>query len=469
MKTITFNLKGCPGTTPAPISIPEIQCVAVDEVKAAEVRSGGRTVLVTPHGDTGICSGQYGQWQVLTGFGGQINRGMYCGDSFTKEDGFSSPGVSSTVDCEDTVEKGTKCLAIRDRGRWFVFCPKGSGSSSTGAAIAVGFVLGGNVQLSSLPPADDIELKDPVLRAVYPVPDTTENEYGFLDSDYPQRRPFGYTLPELDLTGSALALPIVNDWRKYDLPAGYSIGDVLPRLPDGLCYVRVERPFVLSGGETWEAGNLGPPPRPSVGPQIYVKAVLEDVTVKIWLRYAVDGGSPAGAPPGTTWELVSPAPATPADVRALFTVTSEGSSVAIGTYVLGAGAVSLDSNGFLTVTLYKFKDGFASIPVTTGELSGITTLTIAVVAGVVVSTYQGQPVPAASLAVVTGDIREGVVVALNDVSRQGFRAGDLVHLIDVAIQYEDRYGLVSPDGNQTRRVYRILSGSSGVKRNITSV
>lgn len=469
MKTVTFDLKGCPGTTPDPISIPEIQCVAVDEIKAAEARPGGRTVLVTPYNEEGVCSGQYGQWQVLTGFGGQIHRGLYCGDSFEKTDGYSSPGVSSTVDCGDIAEKGTKCLAIRDRGRWFVFCPKGSGDGGGGAAIAVGFVLGGNVQLNSLPPADDIELKDPVYRHTFPSPDDTENEYGFLDTDYPARRPFAFTLPELDLTGAALERPIVNDWRKYDLPSGYSLGDALPRLPDGLCYVRVERPFSLKGGETWEAGDTGPPPRPSVGAQEYVKAVLDNTSINIWMRYPVDEGRPVGAPPGATWRLMSPAPSTPDEVRTLLPITSDGNPVPIGTWVLGAGGVSLDPDGFLEVRLYKFKEGSAPTPASAGEIASLSTFTITPASGIVVSTYQDTPVESASLAVVTGDIREGVVVALNDVSRQGFRAGDLVLLIDSPIDYEDRYGMVDSDGNQVRRVYRILGGSSGVKRNITSV
>jgi hypothetical protein len=39
--------------------------------------------------------------------------------------------------------------------------------------------------------------------------------------------------------------------------------------------------------------------------------------------------------------------------------------------------------------------------------------------------------------------------------------------MDDPISLQDRYGMVSPDGNQTRKVFRILGGVSGVKTNIT--
>lgn len=470
MKTVTFDLKGCPGTTPDPIEVPEIQCVAVDEIKSAEAKPGGRTVLVTPYNEGGVCSGQYGQWQVLTGFGGQINRGLYCGDSFEKTDGYSSPGVSSTVDCSDIAERGTKCIAIRDRGRWFVFCPKGDGSGGGGTAMAVGVVLGGNVFLKTLP-EDTPELQDPVYRTTYPSPDDTVNEYGSLDTDFPSRRPFAYTLPTVGPDGNALSAPIVNDWRKYDLPEGFALGDKLPRLPDGLCYVQVERPFTLAGGETWESGNTDPPPRPSTGTQAYAKAILDAPGVTVWLKYAVDEGLPAGSSPGATWRLGADLRGSqdPDVVTTKLVLTKGGLPIAIGDRTLGVSAVALDHQGYLSLTLKKFKTGNAPTTATAAEVEAVGNFNVAITSGVVVTSDRDVSVAAKTLGVATGDIRGAVVIGLNDVSRQGFRAGDLVYLIDSPEEYGDRYGLVSPDGNQVRNVYRILGGVSGVKRNITSI
>jgi len=467
MKTLTFDLKGCLGTTPAPIEVPEIQCVAVDEIKSSEAKPGGRTVLVTPYGDSGICSGQYGQWQVLTGFGGQINRGMYCGDSFEKEEGYSSPGVKSTVDCDDTVEKGTKCLAIRDRGRWFVFCPKGGGGGvSGGANTVVGSVLGGNVFPSVL--HDTVTLTDPVLRATYPVPDITVDEYGYLDSEYPSLRPYSYSLPDTDAADNRLADPLVNDWRKYDLPSDFEIGDKLPRLPYGLCYVRVSRPYKL-GTKSWDGDDIDAPRRPASGDQLPVKAVNQETSVLVWYRHAADQGLPTGEAPGSVWQLgvgFSQPSTSQEGVRARFTVLNAGSAWVLGDWTVGVGNTSFAPDGSVTLILYKFKNSFAPVPLGSGDLTGTEAVTVKVPSGLVVSSGSDTAAAGATLPALRGLVIDTIAICLNDSSTQGFRAGDLVYIQDTPIQLQDRYGMVSPLGNQQRTVYRILGGISGVKSNI---
>lgn len=51
------------------------------------------------------------------------------------------------------------------------------------------------------------------------------------------------------------SMPAVTDWDDYPevMPGYTAYGGALPVLPDGLCYVRLERPYALLGS-TWEAG-----------------------------------------------------------------------------------------------------------------------------------------------------------------------------------------------------------------------
>lgn len=115
----------------------------------------------------------------------------------------------------------------------FTRAPVSGGSSSSG--LLLGSILGGNV----LP--------------------VTVNESDASKNLYPDQRPFSFSMP---LTKSVtqngrkadvlMTLPDVDDWLKYDLPSDFEFGDVLPRLPDGLCYVKLERPSTL-GGAAWDA------------------------------------------------------------------------------------------------------------------------------------------------------------------------------------------------------------------------
>ena len=154
MTTISLTLPDCWPLPHAlvPRDIPKLSCLGVDDIAANEVKPGGRVVMVTPYdpdneGDARkICSGQYGQWQVLTGLGGQIHRGLYVGKSFQKS--FQEipanrevPGISSTVDPSDCCVPGDKCIAIRDRGRWYI--SKLGSSSASQQVIAI---IGGNAK-----------------------------------------------------------------------------------------------------------------------------------------------------------------------------------------------------------------------------------------------------------------------------------------------------------------------------------
>jgi hypothetical protein len=495
MSEITFPVPGCFTPDPAldPLDPVLIECLDLQDLRPSDLKAGGRVLIVQIYPKTATCcSGQYGSFQVLNGLGGQIHRALYLGSSASAfgTSGLASsggpevdvPAVDVPVNCDDKITGDDRALAIRDRGRWYV-TKLGAGSSGGGggAAVAVGVVLGGNA-IQKLLTATVPALTDPVLRATYPSPDTTENEYGFLDSDFPDRRVYAYSLPETDPAGNKLSVPIVNDWRKYLLPKSYTLGTKLPRIPDGLCYVRIERPYTLSDGTSWDANDVGPPARPGVGDQGPVKAFLSDTTATVWFRHALDEGIPAGAPSGAEWDIgvALAAAATPTAVSALFDVTSASSPVVVDGWTIGIGGASINPDGSMTLTFYKFKDAFAPQVVDAADISSdnVSNLTVAVPAGALEVTLSpvapavvGEVVQskAASLVVRDGVDRDVVAICLNDSGRQGFRAGDLVYVADVPIPMPDRYGMVSPDGNQTHNVFRIMGGVSGTKANITGI
>lgn len=401
MKTITFDLKGCPGTTPAPIEVPEIQCVAVDEIKAAEAKPGGRTVLVTPYNDAGVCSGQYGQWQVLTGFGGQIHRGLYCGKSFTKESGFSSPGVSSTVDCSDTAAKGTKCLAIRDRGRWFVHCPSSGGG---GAALYYGTVMGGNSTTVRTPQAEAVG------SSVLALP-----------------------TPFFTATGALapVVLPAVDDWADYpDLMADYLFyGAPLPVLPDGLCYVRLERPYTLLG-KSWDIGYPPTVEQQNVAPPIAttVRVDPEDLTT---LVVYFDTG------------LLT-------ETRSKFTLTDTTAEVTVS---LLTATIENESTVVLTV-----EDAL--------DMSHVYTLFLA--EGAVKADNNGtpehndKPNEATTLTVAFEALSMSLVIAINRVGMQTMFAGDLVVMQSTGVSITDGQGV-------SKEVAEVLSIATSMRTPHTHV
>jgi hypothetical protein len=462
--------------------VPEVACLGVDDLAASEIKPGGRTVLCTPYTNK-ICSGQYGQWQVLTGLGGQIHRGMFVGSSVQKEASAAMPpGISAEVDKGDCCEPGERCIAVRDRGRWYVTKLGGDGTATRGTGLAVGLILGGNALPSD--PKETVTRVQPVKRATYPNPDTTTDEFGYLDEDYPSYRPFGYTLPPYDPSGAPQGRPIVNDWRKYDLLNTYKLGAKLPRIPDGLCYVRVERPYIL-GGKSWDANMDTPPPRPAAGEQKPVKALLDASSeFKFWFAYAGNEGLPAG---GANWRIsdVVASENFPADVakvaalnaRFQFTDIARAPLLSDG---LPVGVISLafsPSTGYMTGTLVKILPSGVPSVLLAPAIEALGSFQVTIGADMLGS-YAGaeeKATSAASSILGCSPLQDSsvIVIAINDSSRQGFRAGDLVFMNDLAISMSDDYakapGNTAAD-TQRRSVFRIVGGSAGdsVRVNITS-
>lgn len=235
MTTLQFSVPACwPLQRPFPTrEIPEITCLGVDDVSASEVKAGGRVVIVTPYdpddeGDTRkICSGQYGQWQVLTGLGGQIHRGLFVGETFKKNNSTTwAPGVVSVVDTGDCCLPGERALAVRDRGRWYITKLGGGGASGPGNITAL--VIGGNASY-----ADTEDLT--------------------LSAGYSDARTLLYKLKPDGTYAAKRMPPPVSKWAAFAVPKTWDVDNQLPRLPHGLCYVQLERPHKFQG-KSWEAG-----------------------------------------------------------------------------------------------------------------------------------------------------------------------------------------------------------------------
>jgi hypothetical protein len=390
----------------------------------------------------------------------------------------SAGGDSLKVSCKlrsDSVQSlkpfGTAVITALPTGQaWSVECTAVdtcSASGGGGAATFIGQVLGGNVPITATAALDNTK---PVLttppayaEGAFPNPDTTPDAYGYVDTAYPTRRPFAYTLPTVDALNQRLGAPLVNDWRKYDLPSTYVLGGALPRLPDGLCYVRVERPFTTSTGVAWDANDSGAPLRPATGAQLPVKAHVTGNTIVAWYKYTSTTGLPAGA---TAW-IVNASLTTPDLMNGYFTLLRNGNPIVItGGWTLGIGAATFGSNGDLTLTVYKFKALNTPVAIVGTETpwDGVTIQiknNLLIADGAFIATSP----PDTTLSVSELQDRSVVVVCLNDVSKQGFRAGDLVYVQDTAVTLADRYDLVGTA--HTRQVFRILGGISGVKNNLT--
>lgn len=117
----------------------------------------------------------------------------------------------------------------------------GGGSSS----FALASIVGGNVPPNAYDPAAD-PLND----------DDTLDEQGYVyDTAYPVSRPLCMSTPLL-AEDRVRTLPRVKKWSKFGLPTTYTFGDPLPRMPDGICYLRLERPYTITyNGSTssWDA------------------------------------------------------------------------------------------------------------------------------------------------------------------------------------------------------------------------
>lgn len=333
--------------------------------------------------------------------------------------------------------------------------PLGGGGS--GSLVAT--ILGGNVDPSTPPDPtkknDASYLKGKINRAPAGLGSTYADELGFLDTDYPTSRPYAFPLPILNVEKAKQALPLVNRWDAYwPLPESYRFGDKLPRLPDGLCYVRLARPYSWNGS-AWDA-NLSTPPGTTgalVGVSVTVKA---------------DSGSTTSQTLTVTW------------TRSDSVTVGDWNQSDLGEDIPASEAFSLPGSflrdpgtgTYLSVASYTHAAGITTLTLSSaqpvGDLAGKTLL---VQAGVLLiadpqnpATALPSPIQTLTIAV-TGD-RGTVALACNRSGLQGFTAGDHVVMADTKLEITDHSSLVpSQDGgagtDRTLPVLELISGAGG--------
>lgn len=158
MTTVSFPpAAGCFEDVPEGFESFRIECIAEEELRAEDYRSGGRIVYVTPYRKgSQIYPGQYGQFQVLSGHGGQIHRALYLGCGVGRDDSSLLPSkinVPERTDCAplkgptevDGGSDGDRALAIRERGRWYVV-QAGGGATTNEILVSI---IGGNTLAGS--------------------------------------------------------------------------------------------------------------------------------------------------------------------------------------------------------------------------------------------------------------------------------------------------------------------------------
>jgi hypothetical protein len=123
------------------------------------------------------------------------------------------------------------------------------GAAAAGTALILGEVVGGCVKPDN--PTADAE-----------------------DWVYSSYKPYGFPL---ELDSEAKLVPDVYDWSEFTLPEEFKTGDSIDNvLPNGLCYVKLVRPYSF-GSKSWDSGLVLSPPlaTANVVPE-FEKAVTEE-------------------------------------------------------------------------------------------------------------------------------------------------------------------------------------------------
>jgi hypothetical protein len=285
------------------------------------------------------------------------------------------------------------------------------GGSSASSPICIGTVMGGNSTSVRIPQAE------PVGTSVLALPTP------FFDSE-------GVLAPH--------ALPDVADWANYpEVMEDYTAyGKALPVLPDGLCYIRLERPYSLLG-KSWDSAY---PPNP---------------------------GNQTTAPPGLVTARVGQSSRNVVDVY--FDTELEGPVGIIGLFHL-LDKTSGSNVALQTATL----TGSNKVSLAMASALDLThSYTLSISAKAVRATQVGPPEHsrrynnAAETSVVFEFMSNSLLIAINRVGSQTFYAGDLVIMQDS--------GLTITDSNPasgvatTRSVAEVLSNASNARSPHTHV
>ena len=261
--------------------------------------------------------------------------------------------------------------------------------------------------------------------------DVSKDEQGYTyDTAYPTNRPFAFPLP-LIMGNKLFVLPRVKDWTKFDLAKDYVIGNKVPRLPDGLSYLLLERPASI-GSSSWLSrydNELYSAVAASVVPYVSGARTVKGTLTKIKVRWSRPIRLPTGGPTGV-----------------LYSLTYETFDGVVTP--LAVTSVSLVAADWSTVLTY-------SDTVIGGVDPAKGSLYLNVASGAVLSTATPPINNAAqdNLSVVYTLDREAIVVGLNRNGTQGFAYGDYVLCSSSAISITDEHGV-------SRDVLEILTSAN---------
>ena len=336
-------------------------------------------------------------------------------------------------------------------------------SGSGGVNLYVGTVLGGNVdpinptRYTADDPNDPTIKKGMIkytLNTTVPTDAqlaTSKDEAGYLDTDYPTSRPYGFPQPLLDGQGAYRDVPFIQRWDRFDLPANWKFGDKLPRLPDGLCYVRLSRPYVF-GAYSWN-GNLDLPPATSSPYIQFPRRAIASLasgattTTTITLYWQLKG-----------WTVPrQPNSQQPIDLTTLIGMTGpskapDGTANKIKsvTYQASAGTMLLTLVGPLSIT----DATQTTLTIREGALESAVQDTT--VNPPVTTTYVAQGL--GSLQVEFLNDRSTVIICHNGTYSQGWGPGDGVVLADRGTIITDHHGDLPGKSNIAYQLLDILGG-----------
>jgi hypothetical protein len=312
-----------------------------------------------------------------------------------------------------------------------VCAPLGGGSA--GKELIIGAVVGGNAS-SLLPPGKVIGTKGKENYSVPSSADATEpDELGFVDADYPVNRSYAFPLPTLNKNNQLKVLPRVNRWDRYELPSTYKMGDKLPRLPDGLCYVRLVRPYSWNG-KRWDANYDQVPESDSL--LMYPRAVrLKDNVLKVYYP-----SIPGFVKLGTF--LQDPSRNTPPGAAFVINSTlkdAQGSRLVVTNY-------SDLVNGVVTLTLSFAPDPMDLLIGLSMEIAGSIFIKPGVEATENTEAIEAVASGAATLFIEGSGDANTIVLAMNRDGLQGFKQGDYVIMRDDNLDIQDHVQLAGTAG-----------------------
>jgi hypothetical protein len=270
-----------------------------------------------------------------------------------------------------------------------------------GVNIVVGSIVGGN--------AESIQNGQPVA--------------------VPGQKPHAFPVPLTDADNQLLLLPTVEDFTALDLPDDYAFGDELPLLPDGLSYVRLERPYNALGA-AWDANlalGLASDNTPNSAPTVVGARTVKSNLARVNLMWSREG------------EL--PQTASIADYSLALTPKD--------------GFVLEDLAAITIVSLGQDKDLRAStLTLSRPIVPEQETLTVTAVGGAWLSA-DAPPLPSLSgeADVVPNGDKFTLVLAVNRVGRQYFVQGDMVLLGNTVTVTDDQdvsrtcLEIIGPVGN----------------------